>query len=229
MTRPGTVLVAGGTGALGTAVLRALIEAGRPVVATWIADDEHDRTAHEFSDSAALRLVRADVTDPASVDNLVAGLPDLGGVVNLVGGYAQTGPVHETRPDDFERMLRLNLLPNFLLARATVARLAEVGGAFVAVSARAAIEPFPGAAGYITAKAGVLTFIRALDTEYGDLGLRANAVLPGVIDTPANRRAHPDDDFDRWVEPAAIAAVVDFLVSEAGSAIRGAAVPVGGR
>lgn len=223
------VLVAGGSGVLGTAVLRALLDAGYAVTATWLLDREHEQTMATFSGADRLRLLKADVTEAADVERVVAAMPHLGAVINLVGGYDAPGRVHETEPAQFEAMLRLNLLPGFLLARATMARLAAAGGgAFVAVSARAALRPFPGAAGYITAKAALLAFIQALDAEYRDEGVRCNAILPGVIDTPANRQNQPEADFSRWVDPDAIAAVTAFLISDAAAAVTGAAVPVYG-
>jgi len=103
------------------------------------------------------------------------------------------------------------------------------GGAFVGVSARPALQPFAGAAGYITAKAGVLAFIRALDAEYRQDGVRCNAILPSVIDTSANRRAQPGADYSRWVPPQQIAHVVRFLVSDESAPTSGAAIPVYGR
>jgi NAD(P)-dependent dehydrogenase (short-subunit alcohol dehydrogenase family) len=106
---------------------------------------------------------------------------------------------------------------------------ARGGGAFVCVSARAALEPFPGAAGYITAKAAVLAFVRALDAEYRDAGVRANAILPSIIDTPANRESMPDSDWSKWVAPEQIARVIRFLVSDDSEVTSGAAVPVYGR
>ena len=126
--------------------------------------------------------------------------------------------------------MRLNVKPGFLLARAAMPRLIERGGgAFVGVSARAALRPFPGAAGYITSKAAVLAFIQALDAEYKRHGIRCNAILPSVIDTPANRAAQPDADYSKWVQPEEIAKVVRFLVSDESGPISGAAVPVYGR
>ena len=107
--------------------------------------------------------------------------------------------------------------------------VAAGGGAYVGVSARAALAPFAGAAGYITAKAGVIAFVQALAVEYRDAGVRANAVLPSVIDTPANRAAMPNADQSRWVPPAEIAKVVRFLVSDDSKPTSGAAVPVYGR
>ena len=224
------VLVAGGTGGLGGAVLRALLAAGRPVVATWRQERERDRVEQELGGHPQLRLVRADVLQPEEVSAVVDGIEELGAVVNLVGGYAGGQNVDATDPAEFDRMLALNLRPSFLLARAAMPRLvAAGGGAFVAVSARAAVAPFAGAAGYITAKAGLLAFVRALHAEYGSDGVRANAVLPGVIDTPANRRAQPGADHATWVLPEQIAQVIAFLVDPSSTAVAGAAVPVSGR
>ena len=94
------------------------------------------------------------------------------------------------------------------------------------MSSRAALHPFSGAAGYITSKAAVLALVSALDAEYGDEGVRVNAVLPGVIDTPGNRAAMPDSDRKDWVAPADIANTIRFLASDESSAISGAQVPV---
>jgi len=218
------VLVAGGTGALGTAVVRELASAGYAVTSTWIVDAQRDRL-----ESEPVELVRADLFDPDDAESAVASVDDLQAVVNLVGGFAAGQRVHETDPEDFDRLVRLNLRPAFLLARAAMPRLVERGGAFVGVSARAALRPFPGAAGYVTGKAALLAFVQALDAEYRRDGVRCNAVLPSTIDTPANRAAEPDADFSKWVPPAEIAKVVRFLVSEDSAPTTGAAIPVYGR
>lgn len=226
----GGVLVAGGTGALGSAVVRELLASGYHVWATWLVEHERERAEAELAAHEALSLVRADLFDAPDAERAVAAVEDLAAVVNLVGGFASGAKVHQTKPDDFERMLRLNLRPGFLLARAAMPRLVERGGgAYVGVSARAALRPFPGAAGYITAKAAVLAFVQALDAEYRQAGVRCNAVVPSVIDTPANRDAQPDADHGKWVAPAEIAKVVRFLVSDESAPTSGAAVPVYGR
>jgi len=224
-----TVLVAGGTGALGTAVVQELLAAGYSCELTWIVDAERERIESALADRVT--LVRADLTDPAGgVAEAVAGVDDLEAVVNLVGGYASGPLVHETDLADFQRMVELNLTPAFLLAREAMPRLVERGGgAFVGVSARAALRPFAGAAGYIAGKAALLAFVQALDAEYKGKGVRANAILPSVIDTPANRAAQPDADYSKWVDPKAIAKVVRFLVSDESATLSGAAVPVYGR
>ena len=220
------VLVAGGTGALGAAVVKELVKSGHPVGATWLVESERER----LEGVEGVELIRADLFDANEAASAVAAISDVEAVVNLVGGYAEGGRVHETDPDEFERLMRLNLRPNVLLARAAIPRfLRRGGGAFVAVSARPALRPFPGAAPYIVSKAAVLSFVQTLDAEYRQDGIRANAVLPSVIDTPANRAAQPDADYSKWVAPEEIAKVIRFLVSEESAPTSGAAVPVYGR
>jgi NAD(P)-dependent dehydrogenase (short-subunit alcohol dehydrogenase family) len=103
------------------------------------------------------------------------------------------------------------------------------GGSIVCVSTRAALRPFPGAAGYISSKAAVLAFVDALAAEYTADGVRANAILPSVIDTPANRASQPDADHSRWVSPEQIARVIRFLCSDDSAPTSGAHIPVYGR
>jgi NAD(P)-dependent dehydrogenase (short-subunit alcohol dehydrogenase family) len=222
------VLIAGGTGALGTAVVRELLDAGHECNVTWIVDMEVERGREAFGDRA--NFIRADLLDPAEADAAVAAVPDLEAVVDLVGGFASGPLVHETTLEEFERMMRLNLTPAFNLARAAMPGLVERGGgSFVAVSARPALRPFAGASAYVTAKAAVLAFVQAVDADYRQKGIRANAILPSVIDTPANRAAQPDADFSRWVQPVEIARVVRFLVSDDAAVVTGGAIPVYGR
>jgi NAD(P)-dependent dehydrogenase (short-subunit alcohol dehydrogenase family) len=221
------VLVAGGTGALGAGVLRALLDGGYPVTTTWLVERERDRVQQEFGDRVT--LVEADLMEAAGAEAAVAATPDIGAVVNLVGGFSMGPKAHETELETYEGMLRLNLRPGFNLVRAAFPSMLPDGGAYVGVSARPALKPFAGAAAYVTAKAAVLAFVRALDADYAKDGIRCNAILPSVIDTPANRAAEPDADHSKWVPPEQIARVVAFLVSDDSAPTSGAAIPVYGR
>ena len=226
-----TALVTGGTGGLGVAVVEHFLGDGWRVVVPWLAERELERLpARE-----GLELRRADLSDPAEVGEVVAAAGAVAGapltaVVNLVGGFAAGPRVHETPIEDFESQFRLNLRPTYLVTQAALPALVEGGGgAIVCVSTRAALEPFPGAAGYVASKAAVLALVRALAVEYRDDGVWANAILPSVIDTPGNRKAMPNADHSRWVRPEEIAGVIAFLCSPESSPTSGAAVPVYGR
>src|SRR3954466_7056109 len=199
----GTPTLPGAGGGLGAAVTHTLLGDGWRVVVPWFAERELERVdRHE-----RLELVQADLTDPDSAENVVATAGDApGALVNLVGGFAMGDRVHETPVEDFEQQLRLNLRPTYLMSAAAIPVLLDAGGgAIVCVSSRAAVQPFPGAAGYITAKAAVLAFVDVLHAEYASDGVRANAVMPSIIDTPANRAGQPDADYDIWVKPEQIA------------------------
>jgi NAD(P)-dependent dehydrogenase (short-subunit alcohol dehydrogenase family) len=226
-----TALVTGGTGGLGTAVLARLLGDGWRVVAPWVAEHELEHVERH----PELELVRADMFDPDAVRNVAAAAAGeryapLQGVVNLVGGFAAPGRVHETPLEEFESQFRLNLRSTYLVTQAALPHLlAAGGGSVVCVGSRSALRPFSGAAGYISSKAAVTAFVQALAVEYRDDGVRANAILPSVIDTPGNRASMPDADFDRWVKPAEIAGVIAFLLSDDSAPTSGAAVPVYGR
>jgi NAD(P)-dependent dehydrogenase (short-subunit alcohol dehydrogenase family) len=231
VTVDATVIVTGGTGGLGSAVTRAFLHDGWRVVVPWVVEEELDRVGrHE-----RLELIRADLFDPhasASVAVAAAGRPDapLLALANLVGGYAIGGLVHETPIEEFDRLLTLNLRPTYLMTQAVVPHLlAAGGGSVVCVGSRAGVHPFPGAAGYATAKAAVVAFAQAVAVEYRQRGVRCNAVLPSVIDTPANRAAQPDADHGRWVPPAEVAEVIRFLAGPGSAPTSGAAIPVYGR
>jgi NAD(P)-dependent dehydrogenase (short-subunit alcohol dehydrogenase family) len=226
MTDP-TVLVTGGTGGLGAAVTKAFLDDGWRVVVPWIAERELERVeAHD-----RLELVRADLFDPDAVASAVRSAgPSLRAAVNLVGGFAEHGRVHETPIETFEEQLRLNLRPTYLVCAAVLPTLLHAGGgAIVCVSSRSALRPFPGAAGYVVSKSAVLALVDALDAEYRKDRIRVNAVLPSVIDTPFNRSSMPDADFDTWVAPEQIARVIRFLCSDDASVTSGAHLPVYGR
>jgi NAD(P)-dependent dehydrogenase (short-subunit alcohol dehydrogenase family) len=223
----GSALVTGVTGGLGGAVARRLQADGWRVVAP-VRGDGHGAPpdviavpgdlANESDVAAAVRAATADPDRP------------LRAVVNLVGGFATGGRVHETPVETFEEQLRLNLRTAYVVTAAALPHLiAAGGGSVVCVSSRAALRPFSGAAGYITAKAALLAFVSALAVEYRDDHVRANAIIPSVIDTPANRANEPGADYSRWVRPEQLAATIAYLCSDASAATSGAHIPVYGR
>jgi NAD(P)-dependent dehydrogenase (short-subunit alcohol dehydrogenase family) len=226
------VLVTGASGGLGPAVVAAFLDDGWRVVAT----SRSGRPPQDLVGADRLESVATDLFEPADVAEAVtvaaadrAGAP-LRALVNLVGGYAAGGLVHETPVEQFERQLTVNLRPTYLVTQAVLPHLVEGGGgAVVCVSARAAVAPFRGAAGYASAKAAVLAFAQAVAVEYRAAGVRCNAILPSVIDTPANRAGQPGADTSRWVPPGQVAAVIRFLCSDDSAPTSGAAIPVYGR
>jgi len=226
-----TAIVTGGTGGLGSAVVERLLDDGWRVVVPWIVEHELERVRARDG----LELVQADLFDPDAVAAVVelaagAGEAPLRGVVNLVGGFAAGGRVHETPIDEFEKQFRLNLRPAYLVTQAALPVLLEGGGgSIVCVGTRAAVQPFSGAAGYIASKAAVIAFAHAVAAEYKNDGIRCNAILPSVIDTPGNRASMPKADFSKWVKPEQIAGVIAWLLSDDSSPTSGAAVPVYGR
>ncbi|SDT68672.1 SDR family NAD(P)-dependent oxidoreductase [Actinoplanes derwentensis] len=223
-----TALITGGAGALGFSTINVFLDAGWHVVAPVRPGRAGDVPADCFP-------VEADLTSAADTAAAVAAATDdpaspLTAVVNLVGGFASGGLIADTPVEDFEAMLSMNLRPTYLLTAAALPYLIGAGGgSVVCVSSRAALSPFPGAAGYVTAKAAVLAFAAAVDVEYRKRGVRCNTVLPSVIDTPTNRAAMPDADHDRWVSPAAIAETILFLASKASAPVSGAQIPVYGQ
>lgn len=222
-----TAIITGGTGGLGAAVTARFLEDGWRVVVPWVSERELERVERR----EGLELVEADLFDAEAVAHVasVAG-PDARAVVNLVGGFHAGGRVHESPVSDLQAQLRLNLEPAWLVTAAALpAMLAAGEGAVVCVSSRSALQPFAGGAAYAIAKAAVLAFVDALHVEYVQDGIRANAILPSVIDTPGNRASQPDADPSAWVAPEQIAATIAALCGSETAATSGAHLPVFGR
>jgi NAD(P)-dependent dehydrogenase (short-subunit alcohol dehydrogenase family) len=217
-----TALVTGGTGGLGRAVVAAFAADGWRVVAPVRGGQE----------LAGAEAVQADLTRPDGAARAVAVAVDrpeapLRAVANLVGGFAAGQPVAEAPVTDFEAQFTLNLRPTYLVTQAALPHLvAAGGGGIVCVSSRAALHPFAGAAGYCASKAALITFAQVVAREHADDGVRCNVVLPGAVDTPANR-AHGMTD--GLTPPEEIAAVILFLCGAGSAPTTGAAIPVYGR
>jgi NAD(P)-dependent dehydrogenase (short-subunit alcohol dehydrogenase family) len=222
-----TVLIAGSSGGLGGAVIDVFRADGWRIVAP-VRKPPEGRDGVEY-------VPGVDLADPAAVAEAVGRAAGdrarpLTAVVNLVGGYAEGGRVHETPLADFEAQFAVNLRPAYVLAQAALPALVDAGGgALVFVSSRAAVAPFAGAAGYVASKASVNALAQAIAVEYRKDGVRCNVVLPSVIDTGKNRAAQPGADYSRWVPPAEIATVIRFLAGPESTPTSGAAIPVYGR
>jgi NAD(P)-dependent dehydrogenase (short-subunit alcohol dehydrogenase family) len=227
-----SIVIAGGTGGLGSAVTAALLAEGYRCVVPYREQRAAEQLRAQLGDAQErLELIPADMSLAAQVAGVIERAEDAGavlyGAINLIGGFDAPGRVHEAPIERFEAQLALNLRPTYLLCAAALARMrAHRDGVIVCVSSRAAQRPFPGAAGYVTAKAAVLAFVEVLAVEYGAEGIRANALLPGVIDTPLNRAADPQADRSGWRAPEEIAEVITFLCSEQARCLNGARLPV---
>lgn len=218
-----TVIVTGGTGALGRAVVTAFLGAGDRVVVPWIVDAE----AKAMPDHAGLVLVEADVAEPAGAAAVIEAAPEPAALVNGVGGFAGGDPVHETGLDVWDRLLRMNVRTAVCMCRAAIPRMRAAGaGVVVNVASQAALDCPAGLAAYSASKAAIVVLTRTLAAENADAGIRVNAVVPTTIDTSANRAAMPGADFGQWTPPAEIARVVRWLCTEEAATVSGGLIPV---
>jgi NAD(P)-dependent dehydrogenase (short-subunit alcohol dehydrogenase family) len=228
------VLVAGGTGGLGRAVSLAFLEEGAQAVVTFRVQEEFDvlkSTAGATGERLEGQLV--DVTDEAAVrqliENIVRKHGRLDAMVNAVGGYAGGTKLWELETKVFDQMMALNLRSGYALSRAAVRAMLKKGrGAIVNVAAKAAFDHAAGAAAYAASKSAAVALLDSLAADLKGTGIRANTILPSIIDTEANRKAMPNADFAKWPKPEDIARVILFLCSDDAKVIQGAAIPVYG-
>jgi len=229
-----SVLVAGGTGGLGRAVSLAFLDEIAKVAVTYQRPDEFAALKKAAGTHASsLEGYKVDVTNEAAVRQLTqdvnAKYGRLDVLVNAVGAYAGGTPLWETDPKVFEQMLALNLRSGFVLLRAVVpVMLKQSRGAIVSVASQAAVNHAAGAGAYAASKAAAVAMVDCLAADLKGTGVRANSILPSIIDTEANRRAMPNADFTNWPKPEDIARVILFLCSDDAKLINGAAVPVYG-
>jgi NAD(P)-dependent dehydrogenase (short-subunit alcohol dehydrogenase family) len=231
------VVVTGGTGALGRAVIGGLRAAGAvchvPNLVAAELDDFPYRT------DSGVHIVRdIDLADEAAITRFYGTLPPLWASIHLAGGFAMA-PLAEVSAADFMAQFRMNALSCFLSSAAAVAAIRARrglgpgglrGGRIVNIAARPALEPRLGAqmVAYTVAKSAVAALTEALAQELAEEEIWVNAVAPSIIDTPANRQAMPEADHARWVSPAALAEIIIFLAAPDNRATRGAVIPVYG-
>jgi NAD(P)-dependent dehydrogenase (short-subunit alcohol dehydrogenase family) len=229
-------LITGGTGALGNWVTTRFLEDGHAVAVTYRDPREWESLASEQAAAAAegrLVGIAADVTAHdsmgAAVEQAAQALGGLRVLVHLAGGYRPMGRVEALEEGIVRAMLDLNLLSAFWAAKHVLPHVRRTGdGRLLFVSSRGAVEHYAGAAPYAAAKLGLHALVGTLASELKGSGTTANAVLPSVIDTPANRASMPQAKHEDWVKPQAVASLLAYLASPAAAATSGALVPIYG-
>lgn len=227
------ILVTGGTGALGTTVTKRLLAEGHEVAVSWVDEGEVRGLQRDVGSTDDLLLVRGDLTLAEDVARMLHEIEAASGpvdaLVHLVGAWRGGISVAETGDAAWDLMMDVNLRTAFNCARAVLPGMIERGwGRLVFVSSRTARRGQSGQVAYAVSKAAVAALAEAIGDETRGTGVTSNAVSPSVIDTPANRRALPDSDHDRWVAPEDLAATISFLASEGAAAVSGACLPVPG-
>lgn len=226
------ILVAGGTGGLGHAVSIEFLSEGATVVVTYRNEPEFSALRNEAGANASrLEGHAIDVTDDRAVQQLIADVGAkygrLNAAVNCIGGYEAGWKLWEMDPKVLDHMLALNLRSGYVLARSVVPAMLKQGrGAIVNVAAKAAVDHAASSAAYAASKSAAVALIDSLAADLKGTDIRANSILPSIIDTEPNRRAMPKADFSKWPKPRELARVILFLCSDDAKVIRGASIPV---
>ncbi len=223
------IIITGGAGALGRGVVAHFQDHGATAVVADVA-----AAVEALPTQLSANAVATDVSDTKSVvalvEQVLAQHKRIDGLVCLAGGFFGDTPVHETPPDAVLEQFQLNVMTAYTAVHAVLpAMLGRGSGTIVCVGSRPAVRPVEGAVAYGIAKLGVVKLVESVSEEYRAKGIRANAILPSIIDTPANREAMPKADFEKWVRPDQIARVLAFLCSDESEVVSGAAIPVYGR
>lgn len=220
------IVITGGTGALGMAVVSHLVQRGAMCHVTYVLADEAER----MREMQQVRLHDVDCTSDESVVRFYSGLTRVDGSIHIVGGFAMA-PITETSLTLFRRMLDLNLISSFLCCREAIKKMRQhgEGGHIVNVAARPAVQPVGGMVAYSTAKAAVASLTQCAAEETKAEGILVNAVLPSIMDTPANRAAMPTADFTTWPKVEEVAAAIGYLASGNNRLTTGTLLPVYGR
>lgn len=241
-----TVLVSGGTGGLGRAVMTAFLDAGAMVVVTYHRQEEYDSLRKQLGEMQSATAARSeriegsrleghkvDVTDEAAVGQLIEGVLQkherLDAMVNTVGAYLGGVKLWEMETKDWDRMMALNVRSGYALCRAAARAMVKQGnGAIVNVASKAAMDHAPGHAAYAASKAAAVAMIDCLAADLKGTGVQAYSVLPSIIDTEVNRKAMPNANFSKWPKPEEIARIILWLCSSDARLLQGASVPVYG-
>lgn len=230
-----TIVITGGTGGLGTALVRRLLRQDVRLAVTYLLPEEATRFEQEFGvDEERVMLRRVDATNAEAVSTFMKNINEkcgpISGLACLVGGWAGGRDIEDSDDVRFDRMIDLNLRSSFYAVRAALPHMKEAAfGRIVLVGSRAGIENPPGQAAFNMAKAGVMALGRSVAAEVEPTGVTAAVLVPSVIDTPATRATLPYADYVDWPTPDEIASVADFLLSEDAGVMNGALVPVYGK
>ena len=220
-------LITGAKGGLGAFVTEAFLQAGATVAGVSRTIQASDFPNPRFTAIPA-ELSSAEAAQSVA-DDAVARFGKIDILVHLVGGFAGGQPVHLSDDATLDSMLDVNLKSAFYMARAVIGHMRNRGGGrILAISSRAAVEPSPGAGLYAASKAALVSLIQTIAAENKDRSISANAILPGMMDTPANRKAIPKADYSKWVQPAQVASLLVALADDSVSQVTGAAIPVYG-
>jgi NAD(P)-dependent dehydrogenase (short-subunit alcohol dehydrogenase family) len=223
-----TALVTGANGGLGMHVTKALLEAGFAIVGLAPKIQESDFGHPNFT---ALRAALDNLAAAKkAADTVIARFGKIDVLCHLVGGFAGGQTVADTDDATFQRMFDMNLNSAFHILRAVIPHMRKAGaGRIIAIGSRAAEAPGPTVGSYSASKAALGSLIRTVALENKDTGITANVILPGTMDTPANRKAMPGADTSAWVQPASVASLIVWLAGDAGKEVTGAAIPVYGK
>jgi NAD(P)-dependent dehydrogenase (short-subunit alcohol dehydrogenase family) len=218
------VLITGAQGGLGAFVTAAFLEAGAQVVGTARQIDGKAFLHPKFEP------IPADLSRPHDAAHLVAdALSKFGRIdalVHTAGGFAGGAPIHETDDATWDHMIELNVRASLNILRAVLPGMREKQrGRIVMIGSRAGVEPSANISAYSASKAAMISLVKTAALENRKLGITANVILPGTIDTPANRRSDPNGDRSKWVSPQKLAALTVYLASDEASEITGAAIP----
>jgi NAD(P)-dependent dehydrogenase (short-subunit alcohol dehydrogenase family) len=221
------VLVTGADGGLGVHVTQAFLDAGATVIGTSRKIQQSDFDHPNFTALSAEISTREGAK--VLVDQVVARFGKLDVLAHTVGGFSGGQSVADTDDATFQRMFDLNLNCVFHILRSAVPPLRQTGnGRIIAIGSRAALEPAASVGAYSASKAAMVSLVRTAALENKDAGLTANVILPGTMDTPANRKAIPNADFSKWVRPTTVAGLIVWLAGDAGKDVNGAVIPVYG-
>ncbi len=226
-----SLVVTGGTGALGTGVVELLLARGARISVPCFDEAEFERCT--FREHARVRVEHpVNLTDEAAVRAFYGSIDDLWGSIHIAGGFAYT-PLADADVETLEAQMRMNTATCLLCCREAAAGMMKTGsgGRIVNITARPALDPRQGAnlTPYVISKAGVAALTQALASELLEHDILVNAIAPSVIDTSANRAAMAEADFSTWVKPADAAEVIAFLASPRNRVVSGALVPVYGK